>query len=205
MNGHVARRRGGWLHVARRGDDLGESAPSLASIHEGDSSRRLAVMPYLWTRPRRKRTYGVAIWLLYLAATAVTWGIKRESWIAYSEVPYFSAMNFPGNSGRRTSVFGLRSYLTIDRDMVDSTGKLVSAGDPLVRWNWNRREVIWSGAYTLAGAAGAYVLARVLIARGRLRGWCDECGYDLTGLESGRCPECGMNVGAARRQAGGDT
>ncbi len=149
-------------------------------------------MPYLWTRPRRKRAYGVAIWLLYLAATAALWGIKRQSWIAYSEVPYFSAMNFPGHSGRHSAVFGLLSYLTIDQDMVDPDGQLVSGGDPIVQWNWNQRAVIWSSAYTVLGAVAAYVLIRVLTTRGRLEGWCDECGYDLTALESARCPECGQ-------------
>jgi hypothetical protein len=30
------------------------------------------------------------------------------------------------------------------------------------------------------------------IARGKL--YCAACGYDLTGLKSGRCPECGRRI-----------
>jgi len=30
-----------------------------------------------------------------------------------------------------------------------------------------------------------------------LRGQCLSCGYDLTGLESGRCPECGSDTGGS--------
>lgn len=26
-------------------------------------------------------------------------------------------------------------------------------------------------------------------------GWCDECGYDLTGSTSQKCPECGAPIG----------
>lgn len=35
-------------------------------------------------------------------------------------------------------------------------------------------------------------LARLLA--GERGGWCDSCGYDLTGVESGRCPECGRET-----------
>lgn len=31
-------------------------------------------------------------------------------------------------------------------------------------------------------------------ARRRWKGWCLDCGYDLTGNHSGRCPECGLRL-----------
>jgi hypothetical protein len=36
--------------------------------------------------------------------------------------------------------------------------------------------------------------------RRRLKGWCVECGYDLAGNRTGRCPECGS---AVRRRSDG--
>jgi len=36
-----------------------------------------------------------------------------------------------------------------------------------------------------------FVSRRALRRKRRLRGLCVTCGYDLTGNESGRCPECG--------------
>jgi predicted RNA-binding Zn-ribbon protein involved in translation (DUF1610 family) len=35
----------------------------------------------------------------------------------------------------------------------------------------------------------------VLVSRRRRMGLCASCGYDLTGITSGRCPECGEPVG----------
>ena len=53
----------------------------------------------------------------------------------------------------------------------------------------------------LLGAAAAHVFIRVtrayvLIERGR---YCTTCGYDLTGNESGVCPECGNEVQAQKK------
>jgi acyl carrier protein len=33
---------------------------------------------------------------------------------------------------------------------------------------------------------------------GEREGWCEKCGYDLTGLTSSRCPECGTEIFSAR-------
>jgi hypothetical protein len=39
---------------------------------------------------------------------------------------------------------------------------------------------------------------RRLVRRLTLDGYCDWCGYDLSGLDSGRCPECGRGEGGER-------
>lgn len=163
-------------------------------------------MPYLWTKPRRKRAYGILFWGFYLAMTLVLWGVTRESWCSYSAVPPLK--NLPvmnGNVGRLTTVIGLQSYLTIDREQVDPSGAVVQGAEPSVRWLWSTRGVLWSGAYTIVGAIIAYVVIRFSVASGCLKGRCDECGYDLTGLESGRCPECGTVVGGLVRVVDGGT
>ncbi len=53
----------------------------------------------------------------------------------------------------------------------------------------------------LPGLAGGYIVAK-RVERGQRSLWnnraeqglCTMCGYDLTGNESGRCPECGERV-----------
>ena len=81
---------------------------------------------------------------------------------------------------------------------------------PDYTWPWKRWGLTWRnlqvlrlqeahfGAWIPAAifGAAAYVLARPLLrARHRRReGRCMTCGYDLTGNESGVCPECGTAV-----------
>lgn len=152
-------------------------------------------MPYLWTRPRRKRAYGVVFWLLYVVLMGLLWGVTRESWLSYSAVPLLK--NVPGingNVGRLTTVVGVQSYLTIDRDQVDPSGVPAKGAAPSEQWRWDVAALVWSGVYTIAGAFITYLVIRLLVASGRLEGLCDECGYDLTALESRRCPECGTAV-----------
>ncbi len=70
-----------------------------------------------------------------------------------------------------------------------------------LEWPWsNMGLVIWLAHYVLPGAielvSGLYLLisgkrvADLVIARDRLICW--ECGYDLTGIKSTACPECGV-------------
>lgn len=41
------------------------------------------------------------------------------------------------------------------------------------------------------------IIAHLLVGRRPRQGFCKECGYDLTGNRSGRCPECGTQTSAA--------
>ena len=65
---------------------------------------------------------------------------------------------------------------------------------------------------TAAAAVGGYALAFAAViawrfverrqtrrVRRRRQGLCTECGYDLTGNVSGKCPECGTPVSAKAR------
>lgn len=48
-----------------------------------------------------------------------------------------------------------------------------------------------AGLFAMLGFASAFI---VVLPAGREypSGYCQSCGYDLTGNESGRCPECGL-------------
>lgn len=68
---------------------------------------------------------------------------------------------------------------------------------PWVRWWFDWNGGAWSAPYVMV-PLWIPLLALLLLTGARWRslravvqGTCSECGYDLTGNESGRCPECG--------------
>jgi hypothetical protein len=84
----------------------------------------------------------------------------------------------------RFAGFGLASYGY-------TFGPSVGAYRP---WVVNNRVVMvpWYAVVLFTAAGPLLRLRSALTARRRAkRGWCARCGYDLTGNESGACPECG--------------
>jgi predicted RNA-binding Zn-ribbon protein involved in translation (DUF1610 family) len=53
---------------------------------------------------------------------------------------------------------------------------------------------LWSFALVFMIGAGIWPLVALRRVRRRRKGRCSQCGYDLTGNVSGRCPECGSTV-----------
>ena len=69
--------------------------------------------------------------------------------------------------------------------------RITEAGrDPLM----NHGLIIVVGVYAFLGA----LIGALIGTRGRKPkpGYCLKCGYDLTGNESGKCPECGEAIDA---------
>jgi hypothetical protein len=89
----------------------------------------------------------------------------------------------------------------------------VTVRSPLLLWTITTRGLRVGMPWTLFAAAYAgyglgfagTVAARALEGRRsrktrrRRQGLCTECGYDLTGNVSGKCPECGVHVNPKAR------
>jgi hypothetical protein len=70
---------------------------------------------------------------------------------------------------------------------------------------WLRVKLHWSQigfAGWAFGAVGGYIIAKRIERRihdRQAKGLCCNCGYNLTGNVSGRCPECGVEIKGAVR------
>lgn len=70
-------------------------------------------------------------------------------------------------------------------------------------YDWHARGIVINAIATLGIAAVLAMSCRRMVRKDRLVGKCDECGYDLTGLWSDVCPECGAKVDAAAARTPG--
>lgn len=111
------------------------------------------------------------------------WAMANRSYTKWTSTP-------TGSTEIRE--YGIIRYLRIT---TESTGP---RGTPqtttLVDWVWQPVAVV----VNIVVAATLIALLRWLcwrsVRKDRLVGLCDECGYDLTGLQSNACPECGSPI-----------
>jgi hypothetical protein len=129
-------------------------------------------MNYL-TRPRRRRLAIAAILMFSVIVAAFLWGPAGNNVIPVSS-----------GASRGEHWFGVFEYAqwwwAIDRRGV------VNMELKLRPWNFAA-----TAGMTLLWIILARIAYHMMIANGRSDYLCDECGYDLRGGDSDRCPECG--------------
>ena len=99
--------------------------------------------------------------------------------------------------GVRVRTCGVLRYLTITTLPV-TVGGSRGAGYTTA-WQWRPTRTVATGLAAGIVTIGAVELCRRGVRSGRLRGRCDECGYDLRGAPGDVCPECGMAISGASR------
>lgn len=110
-------------------------------------------------------------------------------------------VNYPDRSGSRLRIGGRRDEPT--GPPMPRNGCAIQVADGCL--------VIWApwlicppiplrSTSVLFAVVAGYLAAWPYLCRyrRRKRGLCVKCGYDLTGNTSGKCPECGSEVGEAR-------
>src|SRR5687768_14794525 len=129
------------------------------------------------TRRQRARRYFIVLVLPAVVLLYLTWGPRRY------------AVSADGYHYEPVTALGAFPYLELR-----GAGAVGTGGGPMGQAR--SATFIWEGipkcfAVTLILEGLLIALHRAVVAAGRLRGRCDECGYDLRGLSSSRCPECG--------------
>jgi hypothetical protein len=129
------------------------------------------------TRRRRARRYFSALALPAAVLLFLIWGPRRY------------AVSDDGRLYVAVTAWGAFPYFEMSE-----AGAVGTGGTPVPQTRSER--FIWQGipkclAITLILEGLLLALHRAVVAAGRLKGRCDECGYDLRGITSNRCPECG--------------
>ena len=78
----------------------------------------------------------------------------------------------------------------VSRARVQFASGVISTKQVSDAWN-GLVDAAWPPVAGLVLLLGAGVLARLVVVGLPGRGGCASCGYDLTGVKSGTCPECG--------------
>lgn len=110
----------------------------------------------------------VTVLVRVVAVVLLVWNLPRvyEAWTAWGQV------------SRARVQFA--SGMTSAKDLADAWNGLVESAWPPV-----------AGVVLLLGAG---VVARLMMVGLPGPGSCGKCGYDLTGVKSGKCPECGQGL-----------
>lgn len=146
----------------------------------------MTTRPSTLTRPQRKGLYTALMWVAWL--TVLMWMLASHSVRTTHLVPV------PSNTWNRyhsTQELGVPTYLVIE------TSRAVSRTSPRITntestWEWKPWNIALLMVIALAWALCCRFGYVWFMGRARVPdSVCDECGYNLTGLTGGRCPECG--------------
>jgi len=131
------------------------------------------------TRPMRVRQAQITFALGLVVILWFTLGSYRFTWTVNTA------------SALETRIFGMVPWLTMSRQ---TTGPMTAMTTTNRDWDVHGGGLIIDILVALALTLILYVICRRGIYKVRLVGQCDECGYDLTGLWSDVCPECGTKI-----------
>lgn len=90
--------------------------------------------------------------------------------------------------------FGMIRCLTVTTRVTGPFGSPAQQTITGREWRWRIGAVAVNAAISIALTVTLGWWCRRMVRTDRLIGLCDECGYDLTGLHSEQCPECGAKT-----------
>lgn len=160
-----------------------------------------------WNLPLAQRKYNALVMKLSrpqrvkLAWAMIIIGTGVFGWMIWG--PKLLVMTSASSTIVRRE-YGIARWLTITTEY---KGMLFTGPQAQIvkrDYDWHPRGTLINAIATLGITVVLALPCRRMVRKDRLVGNCDECGYDLTGLWSDVCPECGAKVDAAARGAASD-
>jgi len=132
------------------------------------------------TRPQRKALFTATMWIAWLGFGLV-FGVG-----SYAHRLVFTS---PGTD-TSTRQFGRPTILTINETITHVPGTPTSS--VVATWTWHPLNMLILAIILCAAGVLCRIGYAQLMKSARMPNHlCDECGYDLTGISSSHCPECG--------------
>ena len=136
------------------------------------------------TKPQRRTVYAVLLALAWCVLAFALLGASYHRWV-------FSTDSRNPASGIATDEIGQPVYLVITQTNIAITGQPL-AGPSVTTWDWRPAPLVIIAAILVVASIAMRFSYLRLVNRARIAAHlCDECGYDLTGVPSPKCPECG--------------
>ncbi|MCC6909891.1 MAG: hypothetical protein IT430_18300 [Phycisphaerales bacterium] len=183
-----ARRAGAFVPSGKRGEAEGGRNRAVERIVTPWRIESGAHMTWPPTRPVRKRLFGAAFLLVWLAGMYIVWGRASEF--------VFDGTSFGLVSGSDVTTYGWSGWLVRSIQYEETApGNTVYGESSFEVQSYGLMKALAASGVL---AVGFFVSWRVLIGRAvPSERTCDHCDYDLRGLTSSRCPECGTETAAS--------
>jgi hypothetical protein len=155
----------------------------------------------------------LAVLLMAIGCGSIVASLKGEPLLTrYVNPPFLSAKGWLMGVAFNPEAFWVGFFQTQDRPGINRHGTYVSISSPRLMIYWSEidedsqllriyaGEISPAAAFVLAAILGLYPIGYFLAPRLRRRshrrrhGLCVQCGFDLSGNESGVCPECGTRT-----------
>ena len=164
---------------------MGEEAPGRSAARAGKPR----------TRTQRRALAATLVCLVLGFVLALLWMPfgSTDRWVDSTPASGWQPPDWDDFPLATVHRYGVLSYAVRDESDVPNvvSGVHISVSKSDIPLRWRPPFLIATAVLTVAALSCAILGYRRLMTMSAVPGYCDRCAYPLTGLDSGRCPECG--------------